>query len=239
MAMIREGRALVAALMLCLSALMAASCLQASAAGVSVGQARSYMSQGRYPEAVKALEALTRLSPANAELHLLLGQSLAKLKKYERSRDELRLAMRLGKGSSVSQSANREILRLPAGLLAPVSGDRSRYITAALQLVFLKRGVEVGEGSKPVIMEFYASWAQPCKQMKPVIERAKSEYGDRINFVSINVDDPANEKVVDQYGISPVPTLIFIDPGGEVVSYAIGFSGESSLASGIKKIVKG
>ena len=196
----------------------------AAGAGFRVGRAEHEPRDARPEHRSRAHRA--RL---DCDIERRIGQPLA-LQRIRCLRDCENFGMR----RRVAQ-APRLIMRLPEQ--APISGDKSRFITAALQLMFMQRGMEVGDGKKPVVMSFYAPWAQSCQELEPVMDRDKTEYGVRINFVTINVDDPNNEKVIDQYGVSPVPTLIFIDPKGEVVSYAIGFSGENSVETGIKKIL--
>lgn len=207
--------------------------------GLLLSQGKAKLAKGQYRDAIRLLEAAVKSSPTNAAAHLGLGQAYMKTREYTKARDQLRLAMRTGKGSQDSQMANRFLLSLPKHVVAPRMGAESRKIAARLDVFFRDRGVAVGGGAKPIVMDFYAPWAQPCKLMKPVIEKMKSDYGEQINFVSINVDDPANEQVIDQYGVSPIPTLVFISPNGEVATYVIGFSGEQSVNSGIKKILSG
>jgi len=207
-----------------------------SIGGGSVGLARQQIAQGNYIQAIKTLEEAVRTSPRDAESHLLLGQAYLKAKRFEDSRDELRTAMRLGKGSSVSQNANRAMMLLPGRVVAPISGDKSRFVTAALQLMFMQRTMQRAM-KQPMVVDFRAGWAQPCQKIAPVIDRAKIQYGERITFVTVDIDDPENRKIVDQYQVSTVPTLIFIDPKGEVVSHTVGPMDDAALENEIKKLL--
>ncbi|MBI4534336.1 MAG: tetratricopeptide repeat protein [Candidatus Melainabacteria bacterium] len=211
----------------------------AGQSGSSLSSGKAKLAQGQYQEAVRLLEAAVKAAPTNSGAHLCLGQAYIKTREYTKARNQLVLAMRTGKGSHDSQMANNILLSLPKHVVAPRIGAESRKIAAKLDVFFRDRGVAVGGGAKPIVMDFYAPWAQPCKLMKPVIEKMKSDYGEQVNFVSINVDDPANEQVIDQYGVSPIPTLVFISPAGEVATYVIGYSGEQPVNSGIKKILSG
>jgi hypothetical protein len=69
------------------------------------------------------------------------------------------------------------------------------------------------------------------------MEKAKSQYADKVEFVSYNIDDPKAEKVVEDYEVSPIPTLIFLDNSNQVITYSIGYSGDNGLKAGMKKIL--
>src|SRR4030095_9386296 len=128
-------------------------------------------------------------------------------------------------------------MSLPRNVIAPRTGHDTRMIALNLGLLSSDRGD--GGPRKPTVLDFYASLFQPCKDPEPLIAKAKSEYGEQVNFVSVNVDDPNNEQIIDLYGVSPIPTVVFLSPNGEVVTYSIGFSGENSINTGLKKILKG
>ena len=91
--------------------------------------------------------------------------------------------------------------------------------------------------SKPKVFEFYADWCEPCKLLKPVMDKAKADYGDQVEFVSYNVDDQKNAQFIDQYEVSPIPTIIFLTSDNQVVSYSIGFAGEKNVQKNLEKIL--
>lgn len=195
---------------------------------------------------IKMLEVQCRQAPNSCQPHFDLGKALCKkagaMKKgcseqmtlYRRAVSELRVAIRKGKGNATSQAANQYLMMLPKDVVAPRTDADTPMIAAAHGISGLTRGAET---AKPKVLEFYASWCQPCKMLKPLIEKAKTAYGDKVDFVSYNVDDPKTEKLIEDYEVSPIPTLIFLGPDNQVVSYAIGFSGETGINSGLKKIL--
>lgn len=202
---------------------------------LAVGKAK--LAAGRYQEAVKSLEEAVKSQPRSCEAQLCLGQAYLKLKNNAKARLHLRTAVRVGQGSANAQKANACLMTLPRTVIAPRTGPETRLIALNLGLVSSDRGE--GGAAKPTVLDFYASWCQPCKQLEPIIEKAKSQYGEKVNFMTINVDDPSNEQIIDQYGVSPIPTVVFLSPDGQVVTYSIGFAGEKVLENGLKKILKG
>jgi thioredoxin 1 len=192
---------------------------------------KACMSKGQYKRAVTDFQLAVRKSPKSCEGHLLLGQVYCKLKQYKEAKDQLRLAIRYGHGSSNAQKANVEMMKLPEDLIAPKTGAETQKLVPLLNL----SSTQTGE-PKPTVIDFYATWCNPCQQLHAALEKAKTEYGDKINFVRIDVDDDKNQKLIDQYEVSPIPTVIYLNASGEVVSFSIGFSGQASINDEIKKI---
>lgn len=78
---------------------------------------------------------------------------------------------------------------------------------------------EVLENSKPVLVDFWADWCGPCKQMAPVLDKLAEEHGDKIDVVKINTDQ--NPDTPRAYNIMSLPTMnVYKD--GEVVKQIIG-----------------
>ena len=64
---------------------------------------------------------------------------------------------------------------------------------------------------KLVLVDFFATWCQPCKMMHPVLEQVKEALGDRVRVIKVDVDK--HGPISAQYGIQAVPTLMLFRKG--------------------------
>jgi len=71
---------------------------------------------------------------------------------------------------------------------------------------------EIKLAPKPVVLDIYATWCGPCQQMDPILEELAKEYGDDYTFAKLNVDE-AREISIKEYGVTSVPTFVFIKNG--------------------------
>ncbi|MDX2228938.1 MAG: thioredoxin family protein [Leptolyngbyaceae cyanobacterium bins.349] len=75
---------------------------------------------------------------------------------------------------------------------------------------------------KPTLMEFYANWCTSCQAMAPDLAAMKQQYGDRVNFVMLNVDNSKWLPEVLHYRVDGIPHLVFLDAKGTAIAEAIG-----------------
>lgn len=70
---------------------------------------------------------------------------------------------------------------------------------------------DVISGDRLVLVDFFATWCQPCKMMHPALVQVKEELGDNVRIIKVDVDK--YEHTAAQYGIQAVPTLILFRNG--------------------------
>jgi len=85
---------------------------------------------------------------------------------------------------------------------------------------------EVLKSERPVVVDYWAEWCGPCRQVSPVLEEIASEHADKIDVVKLNVDD--NPVTSQKYRILNIPTLS-VFKGGEVVKEIVGARPKSAL----------
>ena len=89
---------------------------------------------------------------------------------------------------------------------------------------------EVVKSELPVLIDFWAEWCGPCKEVSPILEEISTEMSDSIKIVKVNIDE--NTNIPSQYGVQSIPTLIIFKKG-EVVATKIGMSSKNELLSWI------
>ncbi|MEH0022145.1 MAG: thioredoxin [Desulfobacter sp.] len=87
---------------------------------------------------------------------------------------------------------------------------------------------------KPVMVDFWAPWCGPCKAISPTVEALAKDYGDKMVFAKVNVDD--NPLSPSKFGVQAIPTLIFFK-NGDVAEQITGMVAKEKLEETLKSVL--
>ena len=103
---------------------------------------------------------------------------------------------------------------------------------ATLKITDENFDTEVLKSSKPIVVDFWAEWCGPCKQIGPALEEISDEMKDKVIIAKHNIDQEPNTPT--KYGIRGIPTMLLFN-GGELKATKVGATTKSNILEWIKE----
>ena len=108
-----------------------------------------------------------------------------------------------------------------------MAGNIQEFTAANFEQAVLK-------SDKPVLVDFWAVWCGPCRQVAPVVEALAGKWGGTAKVGKVNVDD--HPSIAERYNIMSIPTLMLFK-NGEVVERVVGFASQAALEQKFQQYV--
>ena len=93
---------------------------------------------------------------------------------------------------------------------------------------------DVLQAEEPVLVDFWAEWCGPCKQIAPALDEISEELGDKMTLAKVNIDD--NPETPTKYGVQGIPTLKLFK-NGEVAATKVGALPKSQLKEWVESVI--
>jgi thioredoxin 1 len=94
---------------------------------------------------------------------------------------------------------------------------------------------EVTQSALPVVVDFYATWCGPCRQLAPTMDSLADQYAGKIKFVKVNVDE--SPKLAQQFQVEGIPMLLFFK-NGKLAGTSVGLLTKADLIHRLGSLIQ-
>jgi len=105
-----------------------------------------------------------------------------------------------------------------------------------VELTALNWQKEVVESDKPVLVDFWAPWCGPCRQLAPTIDRIADQFAGKVKVGKLNTDD--HQDIAIKHGISGIPTVLVFKGGEQPRERIVGLTAEASLVKVVNRVLE-
>lgn len=144
----------------------------------------------------------------------------------------------------LQKQRNRSITTAAVAILVALGNYAYQYthpITPIQLLTEMERSSApmsiIGKNGKPTVVDFWAPWCENCKLAAPTLQKVEEEYGDRVNFVMINGDQPQAWPYIEAFRVDAIPHLALVNADGDVETALIGPIPKSVLEADIDAMI--
>ena len=95
---------------------------------------------------------------------------------------------------------------------------------------------EVVQSELPVLVDFWAVWCGPCRQLSPTIDKIANDFGGKVKVGKLNTDD--HPDIAVRYGISAIPQVLLFKGGAEPVEKTVGVQTEATFVKMLNRALE-